>query len=92
MPDGGEVLLGGVDDGWVRWWEPAHGAVTAKSRDSYRKQEPGSRAYASAGLPGADGESLASPGTPGRDAIDLDEVALFVTEKGIWPDMFGSES
>src|SRR6266487_3281717 len=47
------VVLGTEDDGSVRLWEPAHGEVIAQARASYEQQDPGSRAYASAGLPGA---------------------------------------
>jgi hypothetical protein len=48
------VVLGTEDDGSVRLWEPAHGEVIAQARASYSNQDPGSRAYASAGLPGAE--------------------------------------
>src|SRR5690554_2086555 len=48
------VVLASEDDGSARLWEPAHGEVVARARDSYQNQDPGSRAYASAGLPGAD--------------------------------------
>jgi hypothetical protein len=47
------VVLGTEDDSSVRLWEPAHGEVIAQARASYEPQDPGSRAYASAGLPGA---------------------------------------
>ena len=40
-------------DGIVRMWEPSHGAVDAEPRDPQRAYCPGSRAYLSAGLPGA---------------------------------------
>lgn len=48
------VVLGHREDGSVRLWEPAHGEVIAQARGTYVKQEPRSRAYASAGFPGAE--------------------------------------
>lgn len=47
------VVLEGVN-GAVRLWEPAHGAVLAQPRDPKHSYRPGSRAYLSAGLPGAE--------------------------------------
>src|SRR5690606_25730881 len=58
------VVLGHEPDGAVRLWEPAHGEVMAQARASYAKQEPGSRAYASAGLPGPSGGSRLTPAAP----------------------------
>src|SRR4051794_11878194 len=60
--DGVEVVLWRwydavvLDDGSeeVRLWEPAHGEVLAQARGSYARRGPGTRAYLSAGLPGAD--------------------------------------
>jgi len=48
------VVLGAEDDDSVRLREPAHGEVVAKARATYERQDPGTRAYASAGLPGAE--------------------------------------
>lgn len=42
------------DQDSVRLWEPAHGEVAAKRRDPRQPYSPGTRAYLSAGLPGAD--------------------------------------
>ena len=47
------VVLEGVD-GAIRLWEPAHGTVLAQPRDPKLIYRPGSRAYRSAGLPGAE--------------------------------------
>ncbi len=38
----------------VRLWEPNHGEVLARARDVQYRYPTGSRAYASAGLPGSD--------------------------------------
>src|SRR5215467_14649168 len=43
-PSGAEVTL----------WEPHHGTVLARPRNPQQRYRPGSRAYVSAGLPGAD--------------------------------------
>jgi hypothetical protein len=48
------VVLDHDEAGRVRLWEPGHGEVIAEARTSYRPQQPGSRVYASAGLPGAE--------------------------------------
>jgi hypothetical protein len=80
------VVLGTAQDGSVRLWEPAHGEVIARSRASYQQQDPGSRAYASAGLPGAEWWVAASAcgARQGAD-VELDDVAALYTENGLWP-------
>jgi hypothetical protein len=98
-PDGGDVVLwrwydavvlGHDVSGAVRLWEPAHGEVLARPRASYEQHPPGRRAYASAGLPGADwwvaGAVVASP----EDAmVELDAVAALYTENDLWGDALG---
>jgi hypothetical protein len=85
------VVLGTEDDGSVRLWEPAHGEVRAQPRVSYEKQDPGSRAFASAGLPGAEWWVAAGAGgAPHSAAVDLDEVAALYTENNLWSAVFGS--
>jgi len=83
------VVLGTEDDGSVRLWEPAHGEVIAQARASYTKQDPGSRAYASAGLPGAAwwvaGRAC---GAPESAAVELDDVAALYTENNLWSAIF----
>ena len=78
------VVLGHDDTGAVRLWEPAHGEVNARPRPSYEPQEPGSRAYASAGLPGADwwvaGRVQAS--------AELDAVDALYTDNELWSAAF----
>jgi hypothetical protein len=80
------VVLGAEDDGSVRLWEPAHGEILARPRGSDQKQEPGSRAYASAGLPGAEWWVVG-----GTDA-ELDDVAALYTEHNLWPAAFDSRT
>src|SRR6516164_3808220 len=87
------VVLGTEDDGSVRLWEPAHGEVIARARASYQQQDPGSRAYASAGLPGA-GWWVASSacGAPQSAGVELADVDALYTENGLWPAVFDSNT
>ena len=87
------VVLGREASGSVRLWEPAHGEVVARPRAGHRGQEPGSRAYASAGLPGADwwvaGPVVARP----QDAVvDIDDVERLFTANGLWTAAFALEA
>jgi hypothetical protein len=69
----------------VTLWEPHHGTVVAQLRDPQRVYRPGSRAYASAGLPGADWW-LAGPTVDRAEnaEVELDEVEEFFTRQGLW--------
>jgi hypothetical protein len=80
-----DAVVLGSDDNGIRMWEPAHGEVVARPRDSYVPQAPGSRAYLSAGLPGADWW-VAGPAVPAATEalVELDEVANLYTEHGLW--------
>lgn len=80
------VVLGG-EAGLVRLWEPAHGEVLAQSRRVQHRQ-PGTRAYLSAGLPGADWWVAGAAVTEAVDAeVELDEVERFCTDHALWPDL-----
>jgi Na+/alanine symporter len=69
----------------VRLWEPAHGVVLAERRDSERGYRPGTRAYLSAGLPGAEWWVAGPVADRAEDAdVDLDEVEQFFTRLGLW--------
>jgi hypothetical protein len=61
------VVLGEQRDS-LRLWEPAHGEVVARRRRVRQPHEPGTRAYLSAGLPGAEwwvaGRAVARAETP----------------------------
>jgi hypothetical protein len=74
--------------GLVRLWEPAHGEVVARPRrDSSAGWQPGTRAYLSAGLPGAAWWVAGTVVTRPEDAdVELDEVERFCAEHGVWPD------
>jgi hypothetical protein len=96
-PDGDEVVIWrwydavvlGHDEGSVQLWEPAHGEVTARPRQSYKEQQPGSRAYVSAGLPGADWWVAGRvANSPDEAAVELDAVEAMYTENNLWPAVF----
>ena len=72
------------DEGQVRLWEPAHGEVLARPREAQRRYVPGGRAYASAGLPGAEWWVAGPVSSAGDPAVELDEVARFYTEHDLW--------
>ncbi|WP_353650115.1 hypothetical protein ABLG96_03945 [Nakamurella sp. A5-74] len=81
------VVIGFADDGRIAVWEPAHGEVTATARSTFTARDPGSRAYASAGLPGADWwVAAAVPPSIGSAAVpvDLDEVAALYDAHDLW--------
>ena len=84
------VVLGEREDGSVRLWEPAHGEVIAEARASYVKLDPGSRAYASAGLPGADWwVADRAGGAPEGADVELADVDGLYTENDLWSAAFG---
>lgn len=77
------VVLDHMDDGCVRLWEPAHGEVTARARPSYEPQEPGTRVFASAGLPGADWWAACATGNVDVSA-DLNAVVRLYDDNALW--------
>ncbi len=92
-PDGTEVVIWrwydavvlGEEDFLIRLWEPAHGEVVAQPRSSHASPQPGTRAYLSAGLPGADWWVAGAAVARGEDAdVELDEVEQFYTEHDLW--------
>jgi hypothetical protein len=88
-PDGRRVVLWrwydavvvGFEGESVRLWEPAHGEVLATARTTAEELVLGSRAYLSAGLPGA-GWWVASPVLAAE--VELDEVAALYTQHDLW--------
>lgn len=94
--DGAEVVVWrwydavvlGDEAGLVRLWEPAHGEVAARPRRAEQQRQPGTRAYLSSGLPGADWWVAGVAAADAEDAdVELDEVERFCTEHGLWPDL-----
>jgi hypothetical protein len=87
------VVLGTEDDGSVRLWEPAHGEIIAQARASYETQDPGSRAYASAGLPRAAWWVADSATAPAQSAdVELHDVDALYTENDLWSAVFDSNT
>lgn len=79
------VVVGHDGAGSVQLWEPVHGVVTAAPRPSYTPQSTGSRAYASAGLPGADWwVAAAVTSSPQTAAVELDAVAAVYSDNDLW--------
>jgi hypothetical protein len=69
----------------VRLWEPGHGQVIAQRRQPGQSYAPGSRAYLSAGLPGADWWVAGSAVHQAENAdVELEEVRRFCTDHGMW--------
>lgn len=72
----------------VSLWEPAHGSVLAEPRDPERAYRPGSRAYLSGGLPGAQWWVAGPAVDCAEDAdVDLGEVEQFFTGLGLWDNL-----
>jgi hypothetical protein len=69
----------------ITLWEPNHGTVVAQPRDPQHSHRPGSRAYVSAGLPGAEWW-VAGPAVDRAESADVElaEVDDFFTSHGLW--------
>jgi hypothetical protein len=79
------VVLEQAGGSSVRLWEPGHGVVLAEPRYGQRTYRPGTRAYLSAGLPGAKWWVAGPAADRGEDAeVELDEVEQFFTGLGLW--------
>jgi hypothetical protein len=69
----------------VHLFEPAHGDVLARPRRPDRQYRTGSRAYLSAGLPGADWWVAGPADVPAEEAdVELDDVRRFFVDHGLW--------
>ena len=74
-----DAVVVSAESGVVRLWEPGHGTVSAKPRDASRTYVPGTRAYLSAGLPGAEWWVAGPVVDHAEEAdVDLDEVERFL--------------
>ncbi len=86
-----DAVVLGIEAEAIRLWEPAHGEVVAQSRRPEQRYEPGTRAYVSAGLPGADWWVVGSAVDRPEDAdVDLNEVGRLYTEHGLWDSVFAA--
>lgn len=68
----------------VRLWEPGHGEVLAQSRDPQHVYPVGTRAYASAGLRGADRWVEGPVAAVEEVDVAMDEVVAFYAEHDLW--------
>ena len=92
-PDGSEVVVWrwydavvlGAEAGLIRLWEPGHGEVLAQPRPAHPPAQPGTRAYLSAGLPGADWWVAGRAAASAEDAdVELAEVERLYSERDLW--------
>jgi len=82
------VVLGEETADLIRMWEPAHGEVVAQPRRGQQFRPPGSRAYLSAGLPGADWWVAGTVAASAEEAdVELDELERFYDEHDLWNDL-----
>jgi len=86
-----DAVVLGNEAGSVRLWEPAHGEVVAQRRDPQQRHDPGTRAYLSAGLPGAKWWVAGKVVARAEDAdVELSEVERLYTEHGLWDSVLGA--
>jgi hypothetical protein len=80
-----DAVVLGEQAGRIRLWEPSHGEVLAQPRPARQSLQPGTRAYLSAGLPGADWWVAGGVAASAEDAdVELDEVEQFYTQRDLW--------
>ncbi|MGH3255579.1 MAG: hypothetical protein ACRDOU_09265 [Streptosporangiaceae bacterium] len=85
-----DAVVLGSDAGSVRLWEPAHGEVAARRRRPQQQYDPGTRAYLSAGLPGAQWWVAGKAVDRAEDAdVELDEVERLYTAHDMWDSALG---
>jgi hypothetical protein len=83
------VVLGDEAEG-IRLWEPGHGEVIAQPRRPQQRYAPGTRAYLSAGLPGAEWWVAGRTADKAEDAdVELNEVERLYTTHGMWDSALG---
>lgn len=85
-----DAVVVGSEAESLRLWEPAHGEVAAEVRRPHHRYAPGTRAYLSAGLPGAEWWVAGRAVDRAEDAeVELDEVERLYTEYDMWDSAFG---
>jgi len=83
-----DAVVLGHEAGQVRLWEPAHGEVLAQPRRAPSSHRAGSRAYLSAGLPGAEWWVAGAADVAAEDAdVELADVQRFYADHGLWDDL-----
>lgn len=84
-----DAVVLGDEAGSTRLWEPAHGEVAASRRRPQQRLDAGSRAYLSAGLPGAPWWVAGRAVDRAEEAdVELDEVERLYTGQGLWDSVF----
>jgi hypothetical protein len=95
-PDGSPVVVWrwydavvlGEESGLTRLWEPLHGEVVAQRRRAQQRRPIGTRAYLSAGLPGADWWVAGGVADRAEDAdVELADVERIYHEHDLWKDL-----
>ena len=85
-----DAVVVGQDAAGVTLWEPVHGTVVATPRDAAHRYPPGSRAYASSGLPGAQWWVAGPAVALAQDAdVELGEVVAFFEGLGLVDSLTG---
>lgn len=80
-----DAVVVGEERGLIRMWEPSHGEVLARPRSTHQRQKGGTRAYLSAGLPGADWWVAGRVTVHAEDAeVEFDEVERLFAEHDLW--------
>ncbi len=80
-----DAVVLGTSGEQVQMWEPAHGEVLATLRYPDRHHRQGTRAYLSAGLPGAEWWLAGPVPAAAHEAdVELGEVERFCTQHGLW--------
>jgi len=80
-----DAVVLGQDKDLIRLWEPGHREVDARPRNPQHRYTPGSRAYLSAGLPGADWWVSGGAVARAESAeVECDEVERLYTEHDLW--------
>ncbi len=83
-----DAVVLGEEAGLIRMWEPAHGEVLAQPRRPRQPRQPGTRAYLSAGLPGADWWLAGAVAVSAEQAeVELDEVVLLHDDHDLWNEL-----
>jgi len=84
-----DAVVIGVEGHSVRMWEPAHGEVIATPRYADQAFVPGTRAYLSAGLPGAEWWVAGPVHTTACAVVELDEVEQLYNRHQLWESVLG---
>lgn len=88
-----DAVVLGSDVGSVWLWEPTHGEVSARRRWPQRQYGPGTRAYLSRGLPGADWWVAGAAVDRAEGAeVELDEVVRLYDEHDMWDSVLGGST